>query len=347
LVNTITAAGAAGFSNGIADICRGAALAATLLLPPNTTLYMLVGQTSAGGGGTFVLSGDGTVLGVGGGGGSWSLTGVSGTCDASLTSTAGQTSGSGAAGGMGGNGGAGDAGSASGGAGLYGDGGGGQAGGCPAAQAALHGGTGACPTDGQPGGFGGGRRIGGGGGFSGGGGYLGLTGSTGGGGGGASLCGSGYALSCALSYNTGTGYVSIEASAAPSPPPPSSPPMPPPSPPPPPLAPPPPDSVCIAPSQHFYPAALGPSQTLTNFGAGGGTGGTWVGTQPGGGIAAVAVSSSDGGYPGWAPPAAWYLMGSNYNIVVHRLWHRHLRRRVLHLRAVAQARHARGQRPGV
>jgi hypothetical protein len=107
----------------------------------------------------------------------------------------------------------------------------------------------------------------------------------------------------------------IESPRFPSPPPPQ---LPPPlagnnvAPPPPAASATPSPGACIAASQHFYASGVGASQTLTNFGTGsGGTGGTWVGTQPGGAIAAVDVSGS-AGYPGWAPPAAWYLTGSNY-----------------------------------
>jgi hypothetical protein len=230
---TITAAGAAGYNGGYGPItpangatpavwdssgsslsarCRGAILTVNVTLPyGRTTIYALVGQISTysgGGGGTFILDGDGTPLLVAGGGGTFWSDGGGGTyagCDGSLTSTSGQAQQGGTpAGGTAGAGGTGI--DCSGGAGLMGNAtssnGVTSCGGGVAALAALNNGTGGAASNDRPGGFGGGGRIGGGGGYSGGSGPSLHSYSSAGGGG--SFCPGGFS-NCAGTFNFGCG----------------------------------------------------------------------------------------------------------------------------------------------
>jgi hypothetical protein len=219
---TITAAGS---SNGKYlsapnnGYCRGAIISTNVTLPFGTALYVMIGQTSAGcspphypsGGGTFVLSDNGTALVVaGGGGGHWNTETLYSGCDASLTSTSGNPSSSGEAGGV--NGGPGQnsnsVGSGMAGAGLVGSTTGSTS--LWQATSALDGGFSSNCAPSDCGGLGwcsfpAGGRHGGGGGYSGGGAPS--PGNVGGGGG--SFCVSGLA-NCAARYNAASqGWVTL------------------------------------------------------------------------------------------------------------------------------------------
>jgi hypothetical protein len=209
---SIAAAGAAGISFNVNSACRGAVVTIpSIYLPYGTSLFILVGQMSrgvygpgeyGGGGGTFVIFANSSAIVVAGGGG----VGFGGTynslCDASLTSTAGNSglSNSGTnPGGVNGGGG-----SNSGGAGLIGDAQ--PAGGARAALGLGTGAYGGGATFPRSGGYGGGgTAIGGGGGA---GGYSGGGGGSIVGGGGGSFCLPGLPQ-CSTAYNSGTGYVNI------------------------------------------------------------------------------------------------------------------------------------------
>ena len=211
----ITAAGAAGIGAMYSDRCRGAVLSVIAKLPADSVLYVMVGQVGhvtgapdnfngdgGAGGGTFVLSEDGSPLVVAGGGGGFGNAPqpkMHAGCDASLNSTSGNPSADGSPGGTGGLAGTG----IWSGGGLYtGDTGLGG-------TAALDGGYGGIPFNFDFGGFGGGGQVGGGGGgYSGGGSTQNCCVSSGGGGG--SYCGNTSFSECALGYNVGDGFARVE-----------------------------------------------------------------------------------------------------------------------------------------
>ena len=220
-VYNITVAGASsqgGAMNGVlySDRFRGAIMShSSIYLGYLEVLYVMVGQMGSpgnglhagGGGGTFVLSANGTALLVaGGGGGVWNTVGSPGLGDASVNSTTGQASFFGVLGGSNGDGGSGGPriGYGAGGGGLIGDGMGSAE---SSGASALNGGLGGLyVSDPIEGGFGGGSQLGGGGGYSGGGGCTGNGGDVCGGGG--SFCLGGFS-NCATGYNVGNGWVSI------------------------------------------------------------------------------------------------------------------------------------------
>ena len=229
-VYRITAAGA-GASGEWSDRSRGAAISVSIQLPLNTTLYVLVGQSSTGtnclggSGGTFVLFGNGSALVVGGGGGgttSWNAiaSALYNGSDASLVSTSGNPASDGNPGGVDGNGGNGGTEYSCGGGGLFGDGVPADAFLTGAGKAAMHGGAGSSSfgvTMAYSGFGGGGATHGACGGGGGGGGYSGGGASSqhdndgvyGSGGGGGSFCIFGLS-NCTTAYNVGAGYATIE-----------------------------------------------------------------------------------------------------------------------------------------